>query len=136
MNSATFDRRDNRANESAFQRLMRSLPEGAAKTFTSEQIAALETALAPSPKRHLIDFRVSLPFFNKRRYLVVLFGKESRSRARLLKEGQIQLGPIVATYGVLAGLIVGAMFLTGLICLYSVSAILMPPALEMRIYSR
>ncbi len=61
--------------------LLKRLPRDVAATFTTEQLAALERAVAPS--RHAVDIRLSLPFLGRRRYVVLLAGRERRPRARL-----------------------------------------------------
>ncbi len=61
--------------------LLKRLPRDVAASFTAEQRAALDRAIAPS--RHGVDIRLSLPFLGERRYVVLLAGREKRPRARL-----------------------------------------------------
>ena len=61
--------------------LLKRVPRDIAESFSNEQLAALERAVAPA--RHPIDIRLSLPFPNGRRYVVLLAGREKRPRARL-----------------------------------------------------
>lgn len=61
--------------------LFKRMPRDVAATFTTEQLAALDRALAPS--RHAVDIRLSLPSPGGRRYVVLLAGRERRPHARL-----------------------------------------------------
>ncbi len=61
--------------------LLKRLPRDVAASFTAEQRAALDHAIAPS--RHGVDIRLSLPLLGQRRYVVLLAGREKRPRARL-----------------------------------------------------
>ncbi|MCZ6494633.1 MAG: hypothetical protein O6924_00470 [Alphaproteobacteria bacterium] len=56
------------------------IPQDIRETFTDRQIAAVNQAFKRT--RHGIDIRVSLPLPGGRRYLVLLMGKERRSRER------------------------------------------------------
>ncbi len=60
------------------------IPEDIRETFTDRQITAVNQAFQRA--RHGIDIRVSLPLPGGRRYLVLLMGKEQRSRERRLFE--------------------------------------------------
>lgn len=61
--------------------LLKRLPEDVAASFSTEQRAALGGAVAPA--RHAVDIRLSLPFLGRRRYVVLLAGREKRPPARL-----------------------------------------------------
>ena len=56
------------------------IPQDIRETFTDRQIAAVKQAF--NSARHGIDIRVSLPLPGGRRSLVLLMGKERRSRER------------------------------------------------------
>ncbi len=69
------------AAETAAAEMIQRLPRDIAATYTTEQLAALDRAVAPS--RHAVDIRLSLPFLGGRRYVVLLAGRERRPQARL-----------------------------------------------------
>ncbi len=77
------------ADHPAFYRLMQRIPPHVRATLTREQIVAISKASVPQNSPHLVDYRVSLPFFGKRFYVTLLAGRERRSRARLAREGQL-----------------------------------------------
>ena len=56
------------------------IPQDIRETFTDRQVAAVNHAFKRA--HHGIDIRVSLPLPGGRRYLVLLMGKERRSRER------------------------------------------------------
>lgn len=64
--------------------LLQSLPPEVARTFTSEQIAALRQVLLQRNGRtgHLIDIRGILPLFFTQYYFVFLFGKDRRQETQ------------------------------------------------------
>ena len=55
----------------------------------ADQLVALSLASVPANSPHVIDYRVSVPFFGKRFYVTLLAGRERRSLARLAGEGQL-----------------------------------------------
>ena len=66
------------------KRLLARLPEAIRDSFTADQLAALDDALAfENPKAHPLNLRVTL--FNWA-YLVILAGRERRSPARRVEE--------------------------------------------------
>lgn len=73
----------------AFERLLKRLPEEHRRALTDEQLRALALASIPSPSNHSIEYRVSVPFFGRRYYFTVFAGREQRSLARLVAEGQL-----------------------------------------------
>ena len=94
----------------ALTRVLERLPEDICAGFTQEQLAALNDALdADSPARHPINLRLTL--FGLA-YLVILGGRERRSRARRAVErkqhplhtpGNIAFMAGVATVGLTLG---------------------------------
>ena len=60
------------------------MPQAIRHTFTDQQIAAVNQAFARA--RHDVDIRLSLPLPGGRRYLVLLMGKEHRSKERRILE--------------------------------------------------
>lgn len=74
--------------------MMANVPEEITQTFSDQQLVALSLASIPRVSPHVIDYRVSIPFFGKRYYLTVLAGRERRSRARLAREGQLMSGQV------------------------------------------
>ena len=81
-------------SDRAFDRMMANVPEEITQTFSDQQLVALSLASIPRVSPHVIDYRVSIPFFGKRYYLTVLAGRERRSRARLAREGQLMSGQV------------------------------------------
>lgn len=79
----------------AFERLLKRLPEEHRRALTDEQLRALALASTPPPSNHSIEYRVSVPFFGRRYYLTVFAGREQRSLARLVAEGQLPVMQIV-----------------------------------------
>lgn len=73
----------------AFERLLKRLPEEHRSALTDEQLRALALASIPSPSNHSIEYRVSVPFLGRHYYLTVFAGREQRSLARLVAEGQL-----------------------------------------------
>lgn len=108
-------------------RLLAALPPSAGSKFNSEQLAALDIAVArtrPRPGKHKIDYRVSLPILGRRYYLVLLAGKERRTLARIHSEGQNTAWRMSMAYAILMTAI--AMFGTVavLVLLYAVKSML------------
>jgi hypothetical protein len=56
------------------------IPVEVRDTFTDQQIAAVNDAFKAGA--HSVDIRLSIPFIGGRRYLVLLMGKEKRSKER------------------------------------------------------
>ncbi|MCH8917232.1 MAG: hypothetical protein E2O90_09880 [Alphaproteobacteria bacterium] len=74
------------------------IPQEIRETFTDRQIAAVEQAFGRG--RHGVDIRVSVPLPGGRRYLVLLLGKEQRSRERRRFERLRQ--PVLTAMNVIA----------------------------------
>lgn len=54
-----------------------------ASTFTDTQLIALKQAFGDRlNKRHAVDIRLSIPFFKRGFYIVLLLGKEKRVKKR------------------------------------------------------
>ncbi len=90
------------------------IPQDIRETFTDRQIAAVKQAF--NSARHGIDIRVSLPLPGGRRYLVLLMGKERRSRERRRLERLRQ--PLLTAMNVVTVVIFGALvffFAVGLV---------------------
>lgn len=69
----------------ALQRMFERMPPQAASLFSDEQIAMLHMGvMANQPRKHAVDIRFSIPLLKM--YLVILGGKERRSRQRLRRE--------------------------------------------------
>ncbi len=77
------------ARHPAFDRIMARIPLDSRRTFTPDQLMALSLASVPVNSKHVIDYRVSVPFFGRRFYLTLLAGREQRSKARLAAEMQL-----------------------------------------------
>jgi hypothetical protein len=64
-------------------RLLEKMPRGVANSFTEAQLAAIERALEERPTgKARVDLRLSIPLFQRRRFLVLLAGSEGRSPER------------------------------------------------------
>ena len=102
--------------------LLQRLPEAFLAALNAQQLAALKGALAPpraSP--HRVDFRVSLPWFGSRYYVVLLAGDERRSVDRLRLEGQVTVGRIAATYSAAMLLVITLLIVSGAGVIFSIS---------------
>lgn len=64
--------------------VVQSLPPEVRANFTPEQLAALHVALARAQKsaraRHLVDLRFGVPLYWARYYVVLLLGRDQRSK--------------------------------------------------------
>jgi hypothetical protein len=107
-----------------FDRMMAKIPHPLQATFTPEQLAALAQASVPVNTAHVIDYRVSFPFFGKRFYVTLLAGRERRSLSRLAAEGQIRMAQITTLYATFLGLGLAAMLIAVVMVLYFVKAVL------------
>ena len=76
------------------KRLLEQVPYEERYTFTDSQIKTLHRSALSLPKSsHAVHVRWSVPFPGKGFYIVLLAGKERRSRQRLLAEKEFQLIP-------------------------------------------
>ncbi len=94
------------------------IPHEIRGTFTDQQIAAINQAFKQT--RHDVNIRVSLPLPGGRRYLVLLMGKEHRSRERRRLERLRQ--PLLTVMNVVTVVIFGALvffFVVGLVQIMS-----------------
>ena len=67
--------------------LFKRLPPWVMDTLTNDQKAAIHDAVTdPSWQRHVVNIRVSLPFFKQRFYITVVGGEEKRDADRRSKE--------------------------------------------------
>lgn len=99
-----------------FRRMVQRLPSGVRDTLTQTQLDAISDALIPDPPSHVIDYRVSIPFFGRRFYITLLAGRERRSLARLAKEAQIRAKHIAIFYSAVL-LMLGCVSIIGFILL-------------------
>lgn len=79
----------NRSNKNSSQtdpfvrQLFARIPPETVATFSNAQLTELEKVFNDRIyKRHIVDIRVSIPFFVKRFYVVFLLGKEKRLKKR------------------------------------------------------
>ncbi len=64
-------------------RLLEKMPQEVATSFTEAQLAAIDRALEERPTGNSrVDLRLSIPLFQRRRFLVFLAGSEDRSPER------------------------------------------------------
>jgi len=77
------DLTDARCGRSRRTRLLEKMPQDVANSFTEAQLAAIERALEERPTgKPRVDLRLSIPLFQRRRFLVLLAGSEGRSSER------------------------------------------------------
>jgi mRNA-degrading endonuclease RelE of RelBE toxin-antitoxin system len=66
------------------KKILARIPTQTAATFTDVQLAELKRVFKERVnKKSAVDMRLSIPFFKRRFYLVLLMGKENRSLQRL-----------------------------------------------------
>lgn len=109
------------------QRLLQAIPASAGIGFSSQHLAALDAAIErtkPRPGKHSLDFRVSLPVLGRRYYMVLLGGKERRSRARLAAEGQDAARRLWIGYSLLVSVLFTASCMLGILLVYLVKSML------------
>lgn len=108
-------------------RILAAIPPTASSVFTPQQLAALDVAIArtrPRPGSHKLDYRVSVPFFGRRYYFVLLGGKDRRTRARVIHEGHAATWRLSLAYVILMSAVMsGGMFAVVLV-LYVVKSLL------------
>lgn len=86
-----------------FQRFFEQVPSEIAHTFTPEQLQAIKQIYGDrSLAKHAVNLRFSVPAPGQRFYLILLIGKEQRSRPRQLKQSRLypiwtRLNPIAVT---------------------------------------
>ncbi|WP_071518510.1 hypothetical protein [Geitlerinema sp. PCC 9228] len=74
-------------NDPFYQRFFARIPIQTAVTFTPEQLEALKQAYrARASREHPVDLRLTVPFFPRGFYFVLLAGKEKRHQPRRLQE--------------------------------------------------
>ena len=67
--------------------LFKRLPPWTMDTLTNDQKAAIHAAITdPSWQRHVVNIRLSLPFFKQRYYITVFGGAEKRDADRRATE--------------------------------------------------
>ena len=75
--------KDSSKTDPFVQQFFARIPPKTATTFTDTQLAALKQVFKDRiSKRHAVDIKLSMPFF-KGFYIVLLLGKEKRSKKRL-----------------------------------------------------
>ena len=73
-----------------FQRFFDQIPPEIAHTFTPEQLQAIKRIYGDrSLAKHAVNLRLSMPIPGLRFYLILLLGKEQRSRARIIKQSKL-----------------------------------------------
>jgi len=104
---------------------MAALPRSAGATFTPEQLAALDVAVArtrPHRATHKLDYRVSLPLLGRRYYVVLLAGKERRSLSRISGDGQNTTWRLSVAYAILMSVIATGGIVAAVVLLYVVKS--------------
>ncbi len=77
------------------QRLLFRIPQEVCITFTPKQIQAIDAALVP--RSHVVDLRLSLPFFGQGSYLAIAAGTNRRAHYRNLQKRNPFIMPAVFT---------------------------------------
>ncbi|MBK1987662.1 hypothetical protein A0J48_008960 [Sphaerospermopsis aphanizomenoides BCCUSP55] len=94
---------DDYQNDPVVKRILARVPADIAATFTDSQLAELKKVFIDrANKSSSVDMRLSIPFFNRRFYLVLLMGKEKRSLQRLKKSTFKVINSFVGTTYILA----------------------------------
>lgn len=70
----------------AFERFLRSLPADVVDSFNTHQLRSMSMAMQRESRRHNVDIRITIPFFWKSFYVVLLAGPERRSAERRAAE--------------------------------------------------
>jgi hypothetical protein len=79
-----YSNQDDYQNDPIVQRILARVPAEISKTFTDPQLAELKKIFVDRMNNSsAVDVRLSIPFFQRRFYLVCLMGKEKRSLHRL-----------------------------------------------------
>lgn len=107
-----------------FVRILDQIPASQRGFFTVDQLAFLSRATRRPPAHHIVDYRASLPFFGRRFYLTIFFGRERRNLARLLAEGQLAIRKIHLIYSLAAVVIASATAVIAIIGLYLLKCML------------
>ncbi len=105
--------------------LITALPLHARATFTSEQLAALDVAVArtrPRRNRHGFDYRVSLPLLGRRYYFVFLAGRERRSLSRIRGDGENTTWRLSMAYAMMMSAIAMGGLVVAVLLLYVVKS--------------
>lgn len=80
-------RRPDEARNGLYEAVMGRLPEAVRDSFSETQLSALKEASGAADwGNHPVDIRLSIPGLFSRYYLVVIGGKERRSKARIALE--------------------------------------------------
>ena len=122
--SAPRTLRPEQISNPAFDRIMERIPVDLRRTFTHDQLIALSRASVVVKSPHMIDYRVSIPFFGKRFYLTVLAGRERRSLARLAAEMQLVSVQISKLNTTVLGILLTAGILAAAIAIYVIKSAL------------
>ena len=70
-------------NDHFVQQFFARIPPQTAATFNNAQLVALKEVFGERiAKRHSVDIRLSIPFFQRGFYLVLLLGKNKRNTER------------------------------------------------------
>ncbi len=112
---------------SGLAELLDGIPPAVRSEFTYNHLAALEVALVksrPVPRKHKLDFRVSLPFFGKRYYFVLLGGAERRSILRIERDGQNAPWRLTAAYFVIVTLLASVGLTALILGLYALKSLM------------
>jgi len=93
--------KDSSKTDPFVQQFFARIPPKTATTFTDTQLAALKQVFKERiSKRHAVDIKLSMPFF-KGFYIVLLVGKEKRSKKRLQAAISQPVNSILLTISVL-----------------------------------
>ncbi|MGM3305107.1 hypothetical protein ACSQ6I_03830 [Anabaena sp. WFMT] len=87
-------------NDPFVQKILARIPAQTSATFTDTQLTELKKVFIDRVSNSSpVDMRLSIPFFKRRFYLVLLIGKEKRSQQRLKNSNfQVVNGSLVTIY--------------------------------------
>jgi hypothetical protein len=103
MINENYPNQDNYQKDPVLQRILAPIPAEISATFTDTQLAELKKVFIQQfSDKSAVDMRLSIPFFKRRFYLVLLMGKEKRSLQRLKNSKFKVINSFVGTAYILA----------------------------------
>ena len=104
--------RSHQRNPDAYHHLLQRIPPSVLVTFEPAQIQAIRAALVP--RRHLVDIRLSLPFFGQGAYLCFAAGSERRGHYRNIQNrNPFTMPAVIASILIGSGSILGLIYIKG-----------------------
>jgi hypothetical protein len=106
------------------RRILRSIPEDIRARLSDQQVELLIRAVKPIPTRHGIALRASFRWLEKRYYVAMFFGEDSRNVERLKAEGQTDAIPVGVTFFILLSAVAAYAVVPIAIALYMIKSML------------